>query len=47
MVEYAAETINGFKIIHKKLTPWEAIRGKHSLRITAEFRDNVLWFLET
>ena len=28
MVEYAAETINCFRVIKKKATPWELIRGK-------------------
>ena len=42
MVEYSAETINRFKIINQNLTPREVIRGKHTLRIMAEFGVNVL-----
>ena len=37
MIEYAAELINMFEIINKKLTPREALRGKHTLRRLAEF----------
>ena len=36
-----------FKIIHKKSTPREALRGKHTLRRLAEFGENVLWLPET
>ena len=42
MMDYAAETINRFRIFHKKLTLREAIRGKQTLRIIAEFGNNVL-----
>ncbi len=47
MIEYAAELINMFKIIHKRTTPREALRGKHTLRRLAEFGENVLWLPET
>ena len=47
MVEYPVETINWFKIINKKLTPRDAIGGKHALRIMPEFGQNVLWLPET
>ena len=46
MIEYAAELINMFKIINKKLTPREALRGKHTLRRIVEFGENVLWVPE-
>ena len=47
MIEYAAELINMFKIINQKLTPREALRGKHTLRRWAEFAENVFWLPET
>ena len=47
MVENAAGLINILKIINKKLTPREAIRGKHKLRRLAEFGAHVLWLPET
>ena len=47
MIAYAAELINRFKIINKKLTPREAIRGKHTSMRMAEFGKNVLWLPET
>jgi hypothetical protein len=47
MIEYAAELINMFKIIHKKSMPREALRGKHTLTRLAEFGENVLWLPET
>ena len=37
MVEYAAEVINRFRVINGKMTPQEAIRGKHIMRIMFEF----------
>jgi hypothetical protein len=46
MIEYAAELINTFKIVNKKSTPREALRGKHTLRRLAEFGENVLWLPE-
>ena len=42
MIEYAAGTINSFKITNKKLTPREAIRGKHTLRNMFGFGEHVL-----
>ena len=47
MIEYAAELINVFKIINKKLTQQEDLRGKHALRRLAEFGENVLLPPET
>ena len=47
MVEYASEVINRFRVIKGKMTPREAIRGKHVMRIMAEFGENVLWLPET
>ena len=47
MVEYAAEVINRFRVINGKMTPREAIRGKHVMRRMAEFGKNVLWLPET
>ena len=47
MIEYAAELINMLKIVHKKSTPREALRGKHTLRRLAEFGECVLWLPET
>ena len=47
MVEYAAEVINGFRVIDGKMTPREAIGDKHVMRIMVEFRGNVLWLPET
>ena len=47
MIEYAAELINMFKIINKKLTPREALRGKHTWMRIAEFSEHVLWLPET
>ena len=32
LMQDAAETINRLRIIKKKSTPWEAFRGKHTLR---------------
>ena len=39
MVEYAAETINRFRIFNKKSTPREAISGRHTFGRMAEFRE--------
>ena len=47
MIEYAVELINMFITINKKLTPREALWGKHTLRRLAEFGKNVLWLAET
>ena len=47
MIEYAAELINMFKIISQKLTPREALRGKHTLRRLADFGENMLCLPET
>ena len=47
MIEYAAELINMCKIVNKKSTPRQALRGKHTLRRLAEFGENVLWLPET
>ena len=47
MVEYAAETINRFRIVKRKATPREMLRGKHELRKVAEFGDSVLCLPET
>ena len=38
---------NMFKIINRKLSPREALRGKHTLRRIAEFGENVLRRTET
>ena len=36
MQEYATEVINRFRVINNKMTPREAIRGKHALRKIVE-----------
>ena len=49
MIEYATGLINMFKIVNKKSTPREALRGKHThtLRSLAEFGENVLRLPQT
>ena len=47
MIEYAAGLTNVLKIINKKLTPREALRGKRTLRRLAEFGEHVLWLPDT
>ena len=47
MMEYAAEVINIFRVINSKMTPREAIRGKHVMRRMAAFGKNMLWLPET
>ena len=45
-MEIAAEVINRFRVINGKMTPREAIRGKHVMRIMPEFGENMLWLPE-
>ena len=45
-VEYALETINGFRIVRKESTARELFRGKHEIRRMAEFGESVYYLPE-
>ena len=47
MAEYAAETMNRFRVIKQQAAPRELTRGKHEMGRVAEFGESVLWVPET